>query len=82
MPTNTRTNTPTFTPTRTNTPTRTPESTVLPTVIRRPTKTPELPNAGLGATGGGSQDHQFLVALMGLGLGILGLGYWRLRLSE
>jgi hypothetical protein len=54
---------------------------VLPTVIRRPTKTPELPNAGLGATGGG-RDHQLLIALMGLGLGILGLGFWRMRLSE
>jgi hypothetical protein len=51
-------------------------------VIRRPTEQPPaLPEAGMGPPSGPPASQQLFVALAALGLGILGLGYWRLRLE-
>jgi len=84
-PTNTATHTPTRTPTRTPAPAATPtepESTVIPTVIHRPTEPPRmLPEAGMGPSAP-SRNDQLFIALAALGAGLLGLGYWRLRLEE
>jgi LPXTG-motif cell wall-anchored protein len=54
---------------------------VLPTIIRRPSATPELPDAGVGPTTG-AESNQLLIAFLALGLGVLGLGYWRMRLND
>ncbi len=78
----TATRTATRTPTATATPTRISE--IEPTERPRPTSTPrpapQLPPSGLGP--GSSTPYGLIVALAGLGAGVIALAYWRRRLED